>query len=440
MINRRAFLRQSSAAAAGATVLSGAIAARAYAAGDETIKVALVGCGDRGTGAASQLLRTQGQVKLWAMADLFEGRLDASLAHLTRGQERAYDREAHRGFPQRIVVPPERRFLGFDAYKKAIDSGVDLVMLVTPPHFRPEHYEYAVSQGKHVFMEKPLAVDAAGIRRVLAANEAAKRKNRKVGVGLMYRHDRRYQETIRRIREDAIGPIALMRCYWNTGFLRGTPPRPADMTEMRYQLSHPYNFLWLGGDYFVDALLHNIDLCLWAKGGHPVTAQGQGGRQVRLDTHRGDTFDHHAVEFTHDDGTRMFAQTRQISGCWTHSSAHAHGTKGHAEITRGRIEGAAKWRFRGRASNSYQVEQDVLMDAIRNDKPHNETEHAATSTMTAILGRMASYSGQMIRWDEAIKSTVSLAPARYSFDAVPPVVPDAAGRYPVAMPGVTKVL
>jgi len=425
---------------AGTVLSSATVAARAHAAGDETIKIALIGCGARGAGAASQALKTKGPVKLWAMADLFEDRLQSSLANLTKGEQAAYDREAHRGFVDQIDVPPERRFVGFDAYKQAIDSGVDMVVLTTPQHFRPMHYEYAVKQGKHVFMEKPLAVDAPGIRQVLAANEEAKKKNLKVGVGLMSRHNRRYQETIKRLKDGAIGEIEFMRCYWNTGFLRGTAPRAADVTEMYYQLRHPYHFLWLGGDYFVDALIHYIDTCLWAKGAQPVTAQGTGGRQFRLATQHGDTFDHHFVEFTFEDGTKMFAQSRQISGCWNQGGAHAHGTQGHAQISRGRIETASKWRFRGRYPNPYQVEHDVLMDAIRNNKPHNETEYAAASTMTAILGRMASYSGQMIAWDDAVKSNVSLAPERYALDATAPVVADKDGHYPVAMPGVTKVL
>ena len=443
-LTRRQALTASLAHAGAVTLagagLSSAVARSAHAAGDETIKVALVGCGARGAGAASQALKTKGSMKLWAMADLFEDRLQTSLANLTKGQEADYDREAHGGFAVRIDVPPERRFVGFDAYRKAIDSGVDLVILTTTQHFRPEHYEYAVKQRKHVFMEKPLAVDAPGVRRVLAANEEAKKKNLKVVVGLMSRHNLRYQETIKRLHDGAIGRIALMRCYWNTGFLRHTPPRSADETEMVYQLRHPYHFLWLGGDYFVDALIHAIDTCLWAKGEHPVAAQGQGGRQFRVETQHGDTFDHHFVEYTFDDDSKMFAQTRQIAGCWNSGSKYAHGAKGSVWIDRGQIEGADKWRFRGGYPNPYQVEHDVLMDAIRNDKPHNETEYAAISTMTAIMGRMASYSGQMITWDNAMKSNVSLAPKKYALDATPPVVADEAGHYPVAMPGIAKVL
>jgi myo-inositol 2-dehydrogenase/D-chiro-inositol 1-dehydrogenase len=437
--SRRDFLKSPAAAAVGASVAGYLTIARtAHAGGDETIKMALIGCGGRGTGAACQALSTRGPVKLWAMADMFRDRLEASLANLTAGQEAAYDRAAHQGFGSKVDVPPERRFVGFEAYKQAIDNAVDLVMLVSPPHFRPMHYEYAVKQGKHVFMEKPVAVDAPGIRQLLAANKEAKKKNLKVVVGLQRRHHLIYQETIKRLGDGAIGHIVLIRCYWNRSSIYGSPLRP-DMTEMEYQLRNPYVFTWLGGDHIVDAHVHNLDVCNWLKGGHPVTAQGQGGRQVHAECEYGDIYDHHCVEFTYEDGTKMFGQARSISGCWNRVSEHVHGTRGYAEIGRGRIEGASAWRFRASFPNPYQVEHDVLMDAIRQDEPHNEAEYAATSTMTAILGRMASYSGQMIGWDDAINSTVSLRPSEYAFDATPPVVADATGRYPVAMPGITKV-
>jgi myo-inositol 2-dehydrogenase / D-chiro-inositol 1-dehydrogenase len=412
----------------------------AHIRGDETIKVALVGCGSRGTGAVTQALRTKGPIKLWAMADLFADRLESSLAALLKGEQASYDREAHAGLASQIEVPPERRFTGFDAYRQAIASGVDLVILASPPHFRPMHFEYAVGQGKHLFMEKPLAVDAPGIRQILAANGEARKKDLKVGVGLMFRHHPTFRETVARVQEGAIGPIQLLRAYWNTGFLRDTPARDPGVREMVYQLRNPYHFLWLSGDYFVDALMHFLDVCLWVKDAHPEKAQGQGGRQMVSPMQNGDIFDHHAVEYTFADGTRMFATTRQIAGCWNSASAHVHGLTGCADVGRGRIEGQNAWRYRGRSVNPYQREHDVLLEAIRQGKPHNEVDYAARSTMTAILGRMASYSGQEIAWEAAIKSSVRLAPDRYAFDAKPPVAADATGRYPVATPGVTKVL
>ncbi len=405
----------------------------------ETLKIALVGCGSRGTGAVSQALRTCGPMKLWAMADLFEDRLSSSLANLTKGETAGYDREAYQGFASQIDVPPERRFVGFDAFRKAIDSGPDVVILATPPQFRPCHYELAVERGKHVFMEKPIAVDAPGIRQVLKANEEAKRKNLKVAVGFMFRHNRRLQETVRRLHEGAIGTISLLRCYWNMGTMRDTAPRPAEMAEMYYQLRNPYHFLWLSGDYFVDALLHFIDICCWVKDTHPVSAQGQGGRLTWCQAQQGDTYDHHAVEFTFADGTKMIAQTRQVNGCWNTSGAHAHGAIGSADIDRGVIRGADPWRFRDKIPNPYQVEHDVLMDAIRHDRPHNEVDRAAASTMTAIMGRMASYSGQFLDWNTALQSPVRLAPEKCSFDMELPVVAGADGNYPVPIPGVSRV-
>jgi len=421
-----------------ATSAAEQIAPGAHPFGDETIKVALIGCGSRGTGAAAQALLTKGPVKLWAMADLFSDRLEASLNGLVRGFEADYDREASAGLEARVDVPPERRFVGFDAYQQAIDSGADLVILATHQHFRPMHFAYAVKQGKHVFLEKPMGVDVPGVRQVMAAGEEAKKKNLKVGVGLYMRHSRRVQETFRRVREGAIGRPALLCCYFNMSALRDTPPRPADMSEMTYQLRNPYHFQWLSGDYVVDALVHYFDLCLWLHGGHPGSAQGQGGRQLYLPSQQGDTFDHQAIEFTFEDGVKLFAQTRQISGCWTRSTAQAYGPHGRADLYPGRIEGRTPWRPRGPMPNPYQVEHDVLMDAIRRDTPYNDVDHAARATLVGIMGRMASYSGQQITWDQVVNCNVRLAPDRYAFDATPPVLPDETGRYPVPMPGVTK--
>jgi predicted dehydrogenase len=259
-----------------------------------------------------------------------------------------------------------------------------------------------------------------------------------VGVGLYMRHSRRVQETFRRVRQGAIGPVSLLCCYFNMPALRDTPPRPAGMSEMEYQLRNPYHFQWLSGDYAVDALVHYFDLCLWLHGGHPATAQGQGERQAYLPTQQGDTFDHQTIEFTFDDGVKLFAQTRQMSGCWVNSTAQAYGARGRADLFRGWIEGQSPWRMQGSIPNPYQVEHDVLMDAIRNDRPHNDVEHAAAATLVGIMGRMAAYSGQEVGWQQVIESRVRLAPERYAFDAAPPVLPDKTGRYPVPMPGVTK--
>ncbi|TWU42504.1 Gfo/Idh/MocA family oxidoreductase [Novipirellula artificiosorum] len=439
---RRNFLKRTSVAA-GAVALSASAIPSVHAAGDETIKVALVGCGGRGTGAASQALNTAGPVKLWAMADVFEDKLKTSLEVLTKGQEQRYDREAHDGFANQIDVAPERQFVGWDAYKQAIDSGVDVVILTTFPHFRPMQYAYAVEQGKHVFMEKPVACDAAGVRQILAANEIAKQKNLKVGVGLQRRHSPLYLETLDRIHGGAIGPIQSMRCYWNSGSAGQLNPRRGE-TEMEFQMRNKYYFTWLAGDHIVEQHIHNIDICNWMAGGHPVECNGMGGRMWRNGREHGEIYDHHFVEYTYADGTKMHSQCRHIPRCFSSMSEHAQGSKGSAMLDNrnGVIEiaGAEPWKYRGEKVNPYQSEHDCLFDAVRKDLPFNEAEYGAISTMTAIMGRMATYSGKVVQWEDALNSEVDLKPDRYAWDGTPPVVPDADGVYPCAMPGMTKVL
>jgi predicted dehydrogenase len=426
--------RGTAVALAGGLTLARAV----HASASDELKIALVGCGGRGTGAAAQALSTQGPVKLWAMADAFEDRLQNSLKQLTAGGN--VSRGTAEGLAAKIDVPPERRFIGLDAYRHAIDCGVDVVLLTTPPGFRPVQFEYAVGQGKHVFMEKPVAVDAPGIRRVLAAAEEAKQKGLKVGVGLHRRHDRVYQETIDRVQQGAIGEVRLLGAYSNRAGTAKYLKRTPEMTEMQYQVGHWYYFTWLSGDFIVEQSIHMIDVCNWAKGGFPVTAQGQGGRQVRTGADYGHIYDHHAVEYTYADGAKLFSQNRHIPGCWNIIAHHGWGTKGHAQFGEGLIEGATPWRMREKPPNAYQVEHDVLFEAIRNDRPHNEAVYGAKSTMTAILGRMATYSGKEVTWDEAFNSTLDLSPSDYTWDATPSILPDANGVYPAAMPGVTKAL
>ncbi|MDZ7617945.1 MAG: Gfo/Idh/MocA family oxidoreductase [Patescibacteria group bacterium] len=440
--SRRQFLRKTGAAAVASTLAGTlSIARSAHAAGDDTLKVALVGCGGRGTGAVVQALSTKGPVKLWAMADLFEDKIEKSLAALEKANPGQYDRQAHGSMTDRLDVAPERRFVGFDAYKQAIDSGVDVVILTTQPHFRPLQFEYAVQQGKHVFMEKPVATDVPGIRQVLAAAKLAKEKNLKVGVGFQRHHDASYVEVINRLRDGAVGPVQFLRCYWNSSGARAPFERTPGMGEMEYQLRSAYYFTWISGDHIVEQHVHNLDVCNWIMGDHPVSAQGQGGRQVRVGPLFGDIFDHHCVEYTYADGTKMISQCRHIPGCWNYVGEYAVGLKGQSDVGGGVIEaGGDRWRFRGEKTNPYQVEHDVLFDAIRNDRPHNEAEYGAMTTMTAIMGRMATYSGQVVQWDEAIRSEVSLSPDRYAWDGTPSVLPGPDGFYPCAVPGVTKVL
>lgn len=406
--------------------------------GTDEIKIALIGCGGRGTGAAAQALSTAGPVKLWAMADAFEDRLEGSLSRLAGGGK--VSRGSAKGLGAKVDVPPERRFVGFDAYREAIQSGVDVVLLTTPPGFRPIHFEYAVAQGKHVFMEKPVAVDSPGIRQVLATGKEADRKKLKVGVGLHRRHDATYQETIRRIHDGALGRLMWLGAYSNRAGTGKYLKRLPEMTEMEYQMGHWYYFTWLSGDFIVEQSVHMLDVCNWTKGDYPVEAQGQGGRQVRTGSDYGQIYDHHAVEYTYGDGAKLFSQNRHMPGCWNSIAHLACGVDGQADMGLGVIEGPNHWRNRDKAPNAYQVEHDVLFDAIRNGKPHNEAEYAALSTLTAIMGRMATYSGKVVRWEEALNSNLSLLPDRFAWDADPPVLPDDQGAYPVAMPGVAKAL
>ena len=437
--SRREFLKRSGSGLAGAA-LAGAISARSYAGEDNTIKVALVGCGGRGTGAAVNALSTQGPTKLWAMADVFEDRLEGSLKRLSKQ------------FGDQVDVPPDRRFLGLDGYKKAIDAleAADVVLLTTPPAFRPIHLEYAVEKGRNVFMEKSFAVDAPGIRRVLRAGLAAQQKNLKIAGGLMSRHSKPLEEAIQQIHQGAIGEVITCWAYREHGPV-GFKPKVAEISELAHQVRNYSCFTWLNGSFILDWLIHNLDVCCWVKDAWPVSAQGHGGRQLRDQPDQ--LFDHYAVEYTFANGTRLFAQGRHMANCWGFFGDVIHGAggcavlgegikeprlyKGHQQTSENLI-----WEYKGPPCNQYQVEHDLLFDAIRNDKPYNETERSAYGAMTGILGRMAAESGKEITWEEAIASEIELAPGldRYTWDSDAPVMPDAEGRYPVARPGFTAVL
>ncbi|MGQ0633480.1 MAG: Gfo/Idh/MocA family protein [Planctomycetaceae bacterium] len=433
---RREFLKASSAVAVGAGVLGSLTPLHgAFAAGDDTIRVGLVGCGQRGTGAAAQALSTQGNVKLVAVGDAFGWQIENCMTSL---------RSEFANRPERLAVDPDRMFTGLDAYQKVINSGIDLVILATPPGFRPVQFEAAVKAGKHVFMEKPVAVDAPGVRQVLAAAEEAKKKNLGVGVGLQRHHEAGYLETIRRLKDGAVGDIHTGRAYWNWGTL-WTRNRKPEMTEMQYQVWNWYYFTWLSGDHIVEQHIHNIDVINWIKGAYPITAQGQGGRQVRTGKEFGQIFDHHSVEFEYADGARMFSQCRQIDQCWGQVSEHVQGSKGRASLESSKhffeiVGGKDVWKYPGKSPNPYQVEHDDLFASIRSGNPINEAEYSAMSTMTAILGRLATYSGKVVTMDEALASKISLQPKEYNFQTDPPVLPNADGSYPVAVPGMTSVV
>ena len=433
---RRDFLKTSGAVVAGAA-LAGAIARPGYAAENNTLKLALIGCGGRGTGAAAQALSTAGPTKLWAVADVFEQRVQSSLANIKAAHEK------------QVEVPPERQFVGLDGFKKAIDSldRGDVVLLATPPAFRPIHFDYAVQKGVNVFMEKSFAVDAPGIRRVLKTGEAAAAKNLKVATGLMSRHYLPLEECVQRMHDGLIGEVITAWAYRMHGPV-GLAARAPGLSELAYQITNYSCFTWLNGSFIVDWLIHNIDVCCWAKNAWPVSVQGMGGRQVRQDPDQ--LFDHYDAEFTFANGTRLFAQGRHIANCWDFWGDVIHGATGCAVLGEGqpkpRLFKGHKpasenllWSYKGPESLHYQREHDLLFDAIRNDKPYNEVERSANSCFTAIMGRMACESGKQITWDEALASNLELAPGldQYTWDSKPPALPDAHGKYPIAMPGQT---
>jgi myo-inositol 2-dehydrogenase/D-chiro-inositol 1-dehydrogenase len=425
VISRRQFLK-SSAAAASLTTLTANIQSKTYAAGTGTMKIGLIGCGGRGTGAAVQALNACRRAKLVAMADAFEDRLEQSYQSLLKEH------------PDRVDVPPKRRFIGMDAYAGVIDSDVDMVLLTTPPGFRPLHFESAVKANKHVFMEKPVAVDVPGIRRMIAANKQAKEKRLAVAVGLNIRHQNCSREVIKRVHDGAIGKITFMQTYGNNAGVWVRRRQPGQ-SEMEYQMRNWYYFNWLSGDLIVEQTVHALDLVNWAKGNHPVEAQGMGGRQVRVGPDYGEIYDHHAVEYTYGDSTKMFLFCRHIPGCWSSFGGIVHGTKGEADLNKGMLSvlGQKAVQF-DKGIAGHQAEHNDLFAALDEGRAYNEGDYGISSTMTAILGRMATYSGQVVKWDEAMKSDTDLGPERYSWDAEAPIKPCADGLYACAMPGKTK--
>jgi len=437
--NRRDFLKTSALTGVGAAlVVPTGFSSSLFAGGDDTVKVGLIGCGGRGTGAAGQALSTNGNVKLTAVGDAFPENARGVIDAVKGGLGAKADR---------VQVKPENIFDGLDAYQKVIDSGVDLVILATPPGFRPIHFEYAVKAGKHVFMEKPVAVDAPGVRQVIEANKLAREKKLKVGVGLQRHHQAGYLETIKRIKDGAIGDIVAMRAYWNGGGVwdpRKT--REQCKTEMEYQVLNWYYYNWLSGDHICEQHIHNLDVCNWVAGGkdheaaYPVKANGMGGRQVRTDKKYGEIFDHHFVEYEYANGSRLYSQCRHIRGCWDNVSEFVHGTKGSSNPGGSIQSPAGNWNYSERQKDPYQVEHDDLFAAIRKGAEYNEADNGAYSSMTSILGRLCTYSGKEITWDDAIKSNVSLAPKSYAWDAETPVKANADGVYPIAVPGLSRVL
>lgn len=445
--NRRDFVKSGVAAVVGGTLASQfPVKASAFYGVDDTIRVGVVGCGGRGTGAALQALKAASNTKLVAMADAFSDRIEESYKNMMEPEEAD---EATLDAISRIDVPVERRFDGFDGYKEVIAAS-DVVILTTPPGFRPMHFEAAVEAGKQIFMEKPLATDAPGVRRVLAAAEKAKQKKLNVVVGLQRHYQTEYREWVKRIHEGAIGDIILGRVYWNGGGVwvrfraeyEEKAGRP--LTEMEYQMRNWYYFNWLCGDHIVEQHIHNIDVGNWVKQGHPVKAQGQGGRQVRTGLDHGEIYDHHFVEFEYDDGSRILSQCRHIPDCMNRVSEGFHGTLGTAPAPGELYDASGATILKHNSKNDpnpYQVEHDELFAAINaGEFKFADTKNGAIATMSAILGRMATYSGKVITWDEAMASDLDLMPKKFAWDADPPVLPDEKGRYEIPTPGITKVL
>lgn len=420
-LSRREFLKSSSAAVVATTFATGAAAQKSPG---DTLRIGLIGCGGRGTGAAAQALAADSSVKLVAMADAFPDRLQFSLATLKKQSDVA----------SKIDVPETSQFVGFDAYKNVIELS-DVVLLATPPHFRPMHIEAAVAAGKHIFAEKPIAVDGAGVRRVLAACELARAKGLAVVSGLSMRYSYGYRETIRRLHDGAIGPIRALQVNDFRGPIWVKPRQPG-WTDMQYHMHNWYYFTWLSGDFNVEQHVHLLDLCSWImKDQYPIRAYGTGGRQVRTAPEYGNIYDHHSVTYEYANGARLFATCRQMAGCMSEITTRLIGDTGTADLSQRMLQIQARsqepWNYRGEKNDQAQTEHDELFASIRNGKPINNGEYMSKSTLMAIMGRMATYTGQAITWDQALHSAENLAPDRYTWDATPP-------RSEVAIPGVTK--
>jgi myo-inositol 2-dehydrogenase / D-chiro-inositol 1-dehydrogenase len=416
--SRRDFMKDTSAIAAGMALAGGLNFARtSHAAGNDELKVCLIGCGGRGMGAAMDCLSSSENIKIVAVADAFEDKATDAAKKLAEN------------FPKQSDVPKERTFVGFDAYQKAIDSGVDLVIMAPPPGFRPLHYAAAIKAGKHVFMEKPCCVDAPGFRSLMETNKLADEKGLKVGVGLQRRHQKNYQTSIKKIQDGDYGDITLLRAYWNGGpiWIRN---RIAGQSEMQYQMWNWYHFVWLSGDHITEQHVHNLDVCNWAKDAHPVQANGMGSCHCRNNKGVGQIYDNHFVEFTYPDGTKMYSQCRQQPNTWSAVCEAIHGTKGVWE--------SEKMGRTAREVSPYRQEHIDLIAAIKKNEKYNEGWFGATSSMTAVLGRMATYSGQTVTWDDAVANGPNEMPAKYAFDANPPAMPDKDGNYPMPIPGQYK--
>jgi predicted dehydrogenase len=380
----------------------------AYAQGSDKVRVGVIGCGGRGSGAVANCAAASDSVEIYAMGDAFRDRLDSARSGLKPA------------LGQKFNVSDDRCFVGLDAYKQVLASGIDMVILATPPGFRPIHFKAAVDAGKHVFMEKPVATDAPGIREVLVAAEAAAAKKLCVVAGTQRRHELRYVETIKRLHEGALGEILAGQIYWNGGGVgTGTGPVPT-APDVEWQIRHWYFFTWLCGDHIVEQHVHNIDVANWVLNGHPQTALAVGGRTQRTAEVFGQIFDHFATDFTYAKGVHVLSMCRHWDGTPGNVSEHFVGTKGTTDAN-SFISGASGYRFPGGGRNPYEQEHVDLIDAIRAGNTINEARRVAESTLSAIMGRMAAYTGRVITWDEAMNSNESLRPYPLAFNTPAPM-------------------
>ncbi|MEZ6143146.1 MAG: Gfo/Idh/MocA family oxidoreductase [Zavarzinella sp.] len=406
------------------SMLAGAAALDAMQKNNDELRIGLIGCGGRGTGAASQALKADSNVRLTAMGDAFEDRLQSSLKTLKN----------YEALAAKIDVPAERQFVGLDAYQKVLQHS-DVVLLCTPPGFRPQHLKAAIDAGKHVFAEKPVAVDGPGIRSVLESCKKAQEKNLGVLSGLCLRFHYGFQEIIKRVHDGAIGDLKVLQANdLRTG--RWARTRQPEWTDLQYQMRNWYNFTWLSGDFNVEQHVHFLDVCAWLMNGqYPTAATGVGGRQVLTGKEHGNIYDHFSIVYEYADGAKMFSNTRQQPGCKNELSASAIGTKGMAFLSE-RTDGIyltnpERWVYQGKENNIYQTEHDEFFMSIRAGKPFNNGEYMAKSTLLAIMGRMAAYTGQRITWEMALNSKESLVPDQLDWKMK---LPDP----PIAIPGITK--
>lgn len=424
--SRRTFVKNTAKTVAAGMVFSHLPAfSSANVGGQDKIKLGVVGCGGRGTGALFQALTASKSVQLVAMGEVFQHELDSSF------------QRASKDFPDQVDVPKERQFLGLNAYRSVIDE-CDAVILATPPGFRPEHFEYAINSGKHVFMEKPLAVDSPGYRKIIASGKLAEQKKLNVVVGLQSRYEIALNEMVGKIHAGEIGDILSMAVYYNVG--KATVyPRKGGQTELEYQISNWHYFNWLWGGQLAGQAIHQIDVINWIKQDYPIKASGMGGRALLSGPDHGEIFDHHYVEFEYKDGSKLHVQCRQMDNCSNRMGFNVQGTKTRADERFQFLDaqGKALWRYRSEDDpSSSQIEQDVFVGAILGIKPYvNNTAYGAESTMTTIMGRMAIESGEIIELDKAKASDYSIVPSPMSWDMKMPNAPLADGHYAIPKPG-----